>query len=296
MAAFEPSRNRAKGTKGQDMKFFKMNGCGNAFVIFDARGRGEALKLSPAQARAVADPARGEGCDQIIAMEDAGPGADVFMRIWNADGSEVSACGNATRCAAWLLIRETGRGAAAIQTSAGLLRASQAQDGQVSVDMGPPRLDWQAIPLAERMDTRGIDIKVGPIDAPILSLPGAVNMGNPHAVFFVKDLETVAVEKIGALLEHHPLFPQGANIGFAQVLADDAIRLRVWERGAGLTRACGTGACAALVACAHRHLAGRKARLILDGGTLIIEWRERDGHVIMTGPVELEHEGELPGF
>ena len=276
------------------MRFYKMNGCGNAFVIADARGRGAPLALAPERVQAIADPARGAGCDQVIALEDAGPEADVFMRIWNADGSEVAACGNATRCAAWLLMRETGRGAAAIQTSAGLLHASQAQDGQVSVDMGPPRLDWQAIPLAERMDTRGIDIKVGPIDAPILSLPGAVNMGNPHAVFFVDDIDAVAVETLGPMLEHHPLFPQGANIGFAQVLADDAIRLRVWERGAGLTRACGTGACAALVACARRRLAGRKARLILDGGTLIIEWRERDDHVIMTGPVELEHEDELP--
>ena len=278
------------------MQFYKMNGCGNAFVIADARGRGAPLVLAPERVQAIADPERGTGCDQVIALEDADPEADVFMRIWNADGSEVAACGNATRCAGWLLMRETGRGAAAIQTSAGLLRASRAQDGQVSVDMGPPRLDWQDIPLAERMDTRGIDIKVGPIDAPILSLPGAVSMGNPHAVFFVNDIDAVAVETLGPMLEHHPLFPQGANIGFAQVLADDAIRLRVWERGAGLTRACGTGACAALVACARRRLAGRKARLILDGGTLIIEWRERDGHVIMTGPVELEHEGELAGL
>ena len=296
MAAFEPSRNRAKGTKGQDMKFFKMNGCGNAFVIFDARGRGEALKLSPAQARAVADPARGEGCDQIIAMEDAGPGADVFMRIWNADGSEVAACGNATRCVGWLMMRTNGHDRVRIRTSAGVLLARKAGADQLSVDMGAPKLDWPEIPLAERMDTRGIDIKVGPIDAPVLSLPGAVNMGNPHAVFFVKDLETVAVEKIGALLEHHPLFPQGANIGFAQVLAGDKIRLRVWERGTGLTRACGTGACAALVACARRRLTGRKAQLILDGGALDIEWRESDGHVLMTGPVELEHEGELAGL
>ncbi len=278
------------------MKFFKMNGCGNAFAIFDARERGAPLSLSPAQAQAIADPRHGAGCDQIIAMEEAGPEADVFMRIWNADGGEVGACGNATRCVAWLLMRETGGEAVAIQTSAGVLRASRADGSLIRVDMGPPRLDWQDIPLAERMDTRGIDIKVGPIDAPVLSLPGAVNMGNPHAVFFVDDVEAVAVEKLGPMLEHHPLFPEAANIGFAQVRSPGEIRLRIWERGAGLTRACGTGACAALVACHRRGLSARAARLVLDGGTLEVEWREDDGHVFMNGPVELEYESEMAGL
>ncbi len=282
------------------MKFTKMNGCGNEFAIFDARKRGGPLHLAPKQVQAIADPQSGSGCDQIMAIEKAEDDADAFIRIWNADGDEVSACGNGTRAVAWLLMKESGARQVSLQTRAGLLLASRAGEDQaqnlICVDMGPPKLNWEDIPLAERMDTRGIDIKVGPIDAPVLSFPGAVNMGNPHAVFFVDDIMAIAIETFGPMLEHHPLFPQGANIGFAQVRGPDEIRLRVWERGAGLTKACGTGACAALVACHRRTLCGRKARLILDGGELIIEWREADDHVLMTGPVELEYEGEIAGM
>lgn len=278
------------------MKYVKMNGCGNEFVIFDVRARGGALHLASEKIQTIADPKKGVGCDQIMAIEQDRSGDGVFMRIWNADGDEVSACGNGTRAVAWLLMQESGADQVRIQTRAGVLCATRAGEQQVCVDMGPPKLDWEDIPLAERMDTRGIDIKVGPIDAPVLSLPGAVNMGNPHAVFFVDDVENTAVETLGPMLEHHPLFPEAANIGFAEVRGPDAIRLRVWERGAGLTRACGTGACAALVACHRRGLVGRKARLILDGGELVIEWREEDNHVLMTGPVELEYEGEMEGI
>ena len=163
------------------------------------------------------------------------------------------------------------------------------------MDMGPPGLDWTQIPLSEEMDTRGIELQVGPIDAPLLHTPGAVSMGNPHVVFFLNEEPTTAlVRGSGSLIEHHPLFPEGVNVGFAQVLAPDRIRLRVWERGAGLTRACGTGACAALVACARRGLSDRKATLILDGGELLIDWRESDDHVIMTGPVSIDFTGRLP--
>ncbi|OYW91840.1 MAG: diaminopimelate epimerase [Caulobacterales bacterium 32-67-6] len=175
-----------------------------------------------------------------------------------------------------------------------LLRTTRAGDQMVSVDMGEPGLDWTDIPLDEPMDTKGIELQVGPIDAPLLHTPGCVSMGNPHVVFFVDDIDTAPVREVGPMIEHHRLFPQGVNVGFAQVKARDHIRLRVWERGAGLTKACGTGACAALVACARRGLTDRKARLELDGGDLTIEWREADGHVIMTGPASLDFTGTLP--
>jgi len=217
------------------MKFFKMNGLGNAFAIFDARTRG-GLALSEAQARAIADPAQGVGCDQIIAIEQSIRG-DAFMRIWNADGGQVSACGNAARCVGWLLMEESGADKVTIETDAGRLTAQMRGPKTVCVDMGSPLLKWEEIPLAERMDTRRIDVKVGPIDEPILHTPGAVNMGNPHCVFFVEDVDAIAVDRLGPMLENHPLFPQRANIGFAQIRRPDAIRLRVWERGVGLTRA-----------------------------------------------------------
>ena len=272
--------------------FLKMNGLGNDFVVVEARG--EAFRPTPAEARAIADRATGVGCDQLIAIEPT-TRADAFMRIWNADGGEVEACGNATRCVAWLLMEAAGRDDVVIETEAGLLSAVRAEgDKRVSVDMGPPELRWDRIPLAEEMDTKGIELQVGPIDAPHLHTPGAVNMGNPHVVFFVDEEPTDALVKgSGSLIEHHPMFPEGVNVGFAYVKGPDRIRLRVWERGAGMTQACGTGACAALVACARRGLTGRSATIEMDGGELRVEWREDDGHVIMTGPVALEFTGRL---
>lgn len=273
------------------MRFYKMNGLGNSFAVFDAR-RGELHAIDENEARRIADPERGVGCDQVIIMEEAAKG-DVFMRIFNADGSEVSACGNATRCVAFLAMEEMGRDEVVVETRAGPLKARRTGALQIAVDMGSPLLNWEDIPLAERMDTRRLDLRIGPIDDPILHSPGAVNMGNPHCVFFVDDLAHYDVAKIGSLLEAHPLFPEKANIGFAEVRAMDQIRLRVWERGAGLTLACGTGACAALVACHRRGYASRSAELILDGGSLHVDWQESDDHVIMTGPLELEFEGDL---
>lgn len=270
------------------MRFLKMNGAGNAFAIFDAREKGR-LTLAEDQAAAIAKATR---ADQVIAMEPSGE-ADVFMRIWNADGSEVGACGNAARCVAWFLMNETGHSRLTIATTGGNLRAERAGEHAITIDMGPPKLDWTEIPLEERMDTRGIDLKIGPIDNPVLQLPGAVNMGNPHVVFFVEDAEKAPAETVGRMIERHPLFPEGVNVGFAEVQAPDRIRLRVWERGAGLTKACGTGACAALVAAHRRRMCERKARVIVDGGELLIDWRG-NGHVFMTGPVELEGEGALP--
>jgi diaminopimelate epimerase len=190
-------------------------------------------------------------------------------------------------------MEETGTNAMTLQTNAGLLHCSRAGDHLVAVDMGPPKLDWTQIPLEEPMHTHHIDVKVGPIDNPVLSNPGAVNMGNPHCVFFVDDLETVKPEAVGPMIEFHPLFPEQANIGFARVDAPDRIRLRVWERGVGMTLACGTGACAAVVAAVRQNRSGRKVTVEVDGGELLIEWRAGNDHVIMTGPVEIEMEGTL---
>ncbi|HWA60271.1 MAG TPA: diaminopimelate epimerase [Caulobacteraceae bacterium] len=272
--------------------FLKMNGLGNDFVVVEARSA--PFAPSAEQVRAIADRGRGIGCDQLIAIEPA-RGADAFMRIWNADGGEVGACGNAARCVGWLLLEASGRDAASIETVSGVLQVSRADDKAVTVDMGEPGLDWTQIPLAEEMDTRGVELQVGPIDDPVLHTPGCVSMGNPHVVFFVPDAETAPVTQVGPMIEHHHLFPERANVGFAQIKARDRIRLRVWERGAGLTKACGTGACAALVAAARRGLTDRKATVELDGGELVIEWRESDGHVLMTGPAAVDFTGTLPG-
>jgi diaminopimelate epimerase len=267
--------------------FVKMHGCGNDFVVFDERAG--ALGLGPARAAAIADRRTGVGCDQFIVIEPPPPGsaADAFMRIRNADGSEAGACGNATRCVASLLHAETGRRALVIQTIAGLLPAEVLEDGRVAVDMGPARLDWRDVPLATPQDTLHLALAEGPV-----ADPAALSMGNPHATFFVDDVASVPIERLGPLLEHAPLFPERANIGFAQVLSAERIRVRVWERTAGLTRACGSGACAALVNAARRGLTGRRASVVVDGGELEIEWRE-DGHALMTGPTAVAFYGRI---
>ena len=274
--------------------FVRMNGAGNDFVVVNALETPFAPTAD--QARAIADRETGQGCDQLIAIEPPRPdGArgDAFMRVWNADGGQVETCGNALRCVGWLLMESTGKDSVVIDTLGGPTTASRAGDHRVKVDMGAPGLDWTDVPLAEEMDTRGVELQVGPIDAPILHTPGAVSMGNPHVVFFTDRQDDAFVRGSGSLVEHHPLFPQGVNVGFANVLAPDRIRLRVWERGAGLTKACGTGACAALVAAHRRGLAGRRATLELDGGELDIDWDEATGHVFMTGPIEIEGTGTL---
>lgn len=274
--------------------FVKMNGAGNDFIVVNAMERPFAPTAD--QARALADRAAGVagGCDQLIVIEPSETG-DAFMRVWNADGGVVETCGNALRCVGWLLTMAGGRDRVVIDTLGGPTVAARAGELRVTVDMGPPRLDWDRIPLAEEMDTRGIELQVGPVDAPLLHTPGAVSMGNPHVVFFMDHVPDDAfVRATGSLIEHHPLFPEGVNVGFAHVEGRDRIRLRVWERGAGLTKACGTGACAALVACARRGLTDRAATVVVDGGELFIDWREADDHVLMTGPVEVETTGALP--
>jgi len=274
------------------LKFRKMNGLGNDFVVVDARSR--AVELTPEAVRAIADRKEGIGCDQLIALQPSTK-ADVFMRIWNADGGEVAACGNAARCVAGLIAEEQGRPQVTIETEDQVLGAAVAGDGSITIDMGVPRLAWDEIPLAEPFhDTRRIELQAGPIDAPVLHSPAVVNVGNPHALFFVDDVEAIDLGRIGPMLEHHPLFPERANISVVQVLSPEHVKICTWERGAGLTRACGTAACASAVAAIRRDLTGRKVKVTLPGGDLVIEWRESDGHVLMTGPYALDFEGMLP--
>jgi len=266
--------------------FVKMHGLGNDFVILDARA--SALALTPAAVRAIADRRRGIGCDQLIVIEAArGNTSDAWMTIYNPDGSESGACGNATRCVAWLLMGQNGSDRVVIETRAGLLDAEARGDKMVAVDMGPARLDWRELPLAEAVDTLHLGIAAGPLADPV-----GVSMGNPHAVFFVDDVAAIDLEAVGPGLEHHPLFPERTNVEIVQVLGPQTLRMRVWERGAGITQACGTGACATLVAAARRGLTGRKAEVVLDGGSLVIEWLP-DDHVLMTGPVALAFSGTV---
>jgi diaminopimelate epimerase len=276
--------------------FLKMNGLGNEIVVLDLRGT--AIRVRPEEARAIAH-APGSRFDQLMVLHDPrAAGTEAFMRIYNTDGSEAGACGNGTRCVAWSLVRSDPPGAPGrhlvLQTQAALLPCDRIDDVTFTVDMGAPRFAWDEIPLAEPFaDTTGIELQVGPIDAPVLHTPSAVNMGNPHAIFWVDDVEAFDLGRVGPLLENHPIFPDRANISLAHVTAFDAITLKVWERGAGLTRACGSAACAAAVAAVRKGFTGRNVRVTLPGGDLLIEWRESDGHVLMTGPVELEHEGTL---
>ena len=270
--------------------FRKMNGLGNDFVVLDARAG--PLALNAAQIAAIADRTSGIGCDQVIALEPS-DFADVFMRIWNADGGEVGACGNAARCVAALLVAEHGSPHVSIETESGMLAATVAKDGRVTIDMGTPLFNWNEIPLSQPFeDMRAIELS--PVGDPGLTAPSVVNVGNPHCIFFVDDVEAHDLARFGPLLEHHPLFPERANISLAQVTGPDSLRLRTWERGAGLTKACGTAACAAAVAAVRRGLMGREVRVTLPGGDLVIGWREGDDHILMTGPFALDYQGTLP--
>ena len=266
--------------------FLKMHGCGNDFVVIDARAT--TLALTPAIAAHIADRHRGIGCDQFIVLEPpTKPGADVFMRIRNPNVTEAGDCGNATRCVAHLFAAETGRTTCTVQTISGLLPARLLPDGRVEVDMGLARMAWADIPLAARADTLNLDLA-----APGVHTPAACSMGNPHATFFVDDLDAIDISAIGPALEHAPIFAEGANIGFAQILSPTRLRLRVWERGAGLTLACGSGACATLVNASRRGLTGRRVEIVADGGVLEVEWRP-DWHVMMTGPVATSFQGNI---
>lgn len=274
-----------------DTAFIKMNGLGNDFAIFD--GRAQPLAFSGRTITALADREAGIGFDQMIVLEPS-ERADVFMRIYNADGSEVDACGNATRCVGRLIAGEVNRHGVKIETNAGLLLAQVNGEDSVTVDMGAPRFDWQDIPLSEEFrDTRMIELQVGPIDKPVLHSPSVVNVGNPHCIFWVDDIEKHDLPRFGPMLENHPLFPERANISLAEITNKAALRLSVWERGAGMTKACGTAACAAAVAAARKGLTGRNVAVTLPGGDLQIYWRESDNHILMTGAIEVEYKGEI---
>lgn len=268
------------------LAFIKMHGLGNDFVILD--GRDGSLNLSQGVVRAISDRRTGVGCDQLIVMEPAHDNsADVFMRIYNPDGSQSGACGNATRCVASLIMKEAGESHVIVETIAGLLDCENLGGGLYRVDMGPVRQDWRDLPLSKAQDTDNIDVEAGPLKNAV-----GVNVGNPHAVFIVNDAEAVDLATFGPVIETHPLFPERTNVEAVQVLNRSRIRMRVWERGAGITRACGSGACAALVATARRGFTERKAEVILDGGVLSIEWLP-DNTVSMTGPVATSFSGVI---
>jgi diaminopimelate epimerase len=273
------------------IRYAKMNGLGNEIVVVDLRG--STRRFTAGEAAAIA--ARPEThFDQMMVLHDAPrAGLDARILIYNSDGSLAEACGNGMRCVGFLAARETGQPAFAYATDGGVLDVRFESSASISVDMGEPRFGWQDIPLSEPFhDTRRIELQVGPADKPIMHSPAVVNVGNPHAVFWVDDPAAIDLGRIGPMLEYHPLFPERVNISVARVDSRDAITLRVWERGAGLTRACGSAACAAAVTAARIGLTDRTVTVTLPGGPLLIEWRA-DNHIIMTGPAELEHEGTL---
>ena len=298
-ASQEQERRRCRGgapwtsrppipiTGGMDaLAFTKMHGLGNDFVVIDARQ--QPVAMTPDLARTIADRRQGVGCDQLILIEPpALAEAAAFMRIFNADGGEAGACGNAARCIAALLMREGAATSVALETAAGLVHAQSAPGGTISVDLGPVRTDWQAIPLAEARDTLHLDVCAGTLSDGV-----AVSVGNPHVVFFVDDADAVPLAEIGPRIEHHPLFPERTNVEVVQVLDRGTLRVRVWERGAGITRACGTGACAAAVAAVRRNFSERTVEVVMDGGPLRVEWRA-DGSVCLTGPVATSFTGSL---
>lgn len=267
--------------------FLKMHGLGNDFVVIDLRH--VPVVMTEDLARRIADRHRGVGCDQVITIEPPrSAGATAVMGIRNPDGSEAGACGNATRCVAHLLMSENGTDQCVVETIAGLLPSQRAANGLVTVDMGPARFDWQQVPLSEARDTLHVGLSEGALHDPV-----AVSMGNPHAVFFVDDADAVPLTTDGPRVEHHPLFPARTNVEAVQVLGRDRLRMRVWERGAGITSACGSGACAVMAAAVKRGHVGNKAEIILDGGSLWMEWRPADGHVLMTGPATTAFQGTL---
>jgi len=273
--------------------FAKMNGIGNEIVVVDLRD--SSLAVTPDEARAVAAPA-GIAYDQLMVLQKPRlEGTAAFIRIYNNDGSEAAACGNGMRCVARRVFEATGQSAATFETRAGLLNCWLGPASDLyTVDMGPPKFDWRDIPLAEEFrDTRSIELQIGPIDAPVLHTPSAVSMGNPHAVFWVDDVNAYDLGRFGPLLENHPIFPERANITLAHIVDRDHITIRTWERGAGLTQACGSAACAAAVSAARLRRTNRTVQVTLPGGELSIEWRESDDHVLMTGPAAFEYEGRF---
>ena len=270
--------------------FLKMHGLGNDFAVFDARK--QALALDAAAARAIADRRFGVGCDQVIVIEPASNGAHAFMRVYNSDGGEVESCGNAARCVAQLLMSETGAGEVQLETTGGPL-ACAARGEQVRVNMGTPRFGWRDIPIARETDTLSFPIEIPGSDLYALTIATAANVGNPHVVLFVDDAGKAPVAELGPKIEHHPLFPERTNVEFVSLTALNSLRMRVWERGVGITMACGTGACATMAAAVRRGIVSTKADVVLDGGTLTMEWEGGDAPLYMTGPWALSYKGDL---
>lgn len=269
-----------KDLAAEGLRFLKMHGAGNDFVVIDSRQRGSAV-VTPALAKALGDRNRGVGFDQLAEIRPA-EAADFTLDFWNSDGSRAGACGNATRCVSDYVMRDLGKTSVTLLTARGWLAAERLEDDRVNVNMGPPQLDWQSVPLAREMDVQHLPLPGDPV---------AVGMGNPHCVFFVPDAEAVDVAGLGPALERDPLFPQCTNVEFASVIGPDHLRMRVWERGAGITLACGSGTCATVVAAHLRGLTARKVMVQADGGTLEVDWRE-DG-VWLTGPVAHQFDGVL---
>lgn len=267
------------------LQFLKMHGLGNDFAIFD--GRKTPLTFSRLQIETICNRRVGIGCDQLIIMQPSSK-ADIFIKIYNPDGIEIDSCGNATRCVAWLLMEETGSPKVTLQTNAELIECKRMDKNRILADMGQPRFEWKDIPLSQACDTLHLPITYGACSDPV-----GVSMGNPHMVFVVPSADSVDVAEIGAKLEHHPLFPDRANVSFAQAVSPGEIKLRVWERGAGITLACGTAACATLVALHRRGLVGTHVNVRLPGGVLELRWDMKTNHVLMTGEVALVFSGLL---
>jgi diaminopimelate epimerase len=273
------------------LPFRKMNGLGNEIVVVDLRGTDRVL--TDGEARAIARRP-GAHFDQMMVLHDPKTrGTEAYVRIYNTDGSSAEACGNGMRCVGWTVAQQTGRTGLNFETVAGLLEVKVGGIDRITVDMGSPKFGWQDIPLAEPFhDTKAIELQIGPIDKPLLHSPSVANIGNPHAIFWVEDVHAFDLARFGPMLENHPIFPERANISLAKVTSPGSIIVRTWERGAGLTRACGSAACAATVCAARKGLTGRQAVVTLPGGDLDIEWRA-DDRIFMTGPVEVEHDGVL---
>ena len=278
-------------SSSKPLKFQKMNGLGNEILVVDLRGSAKVFTAEEVAAIAARPETK---FDQMMVLHDPETvGTTAFMRIYNADGSEVSACGNGTRCVALSLAESTGAHKMTFETGSGEISATVADADRITVDMGEPRFGWEDIPLAEEFrDTRAIELQIGPIDNPILHSPSVVNVGNPHAIFWVDDIEVHNLERFGPLLENHPIFPERANISLAQIVSRDRILLKTWERGAGITKACGSAACAAAVCAVRKKFTDRKVTVALPGGPLDIEWTP-ENHILMSGPAAFEYEGML---
>lgn len=273
------------------LPFLKMNGLGNEIVVVDLRSSSKTF--TPEEIAAIAADRISRFDQMMVLHAPRTPGTEAYVRIYNADGSEAGACGNGMRCVGWFLSQGGAREQFLVETRAGVLDTVVKGQSAITVDMGEPKFDWKDIPLAEEFrDTRAIELQVGPIDAPVLHSPSVVNVGNPHAVFWVDDVDAYDLGRFGPLLENHPIFPERANISLAQVTSESSLLLRTWERGAGLTLACGSAACAAAVCASRKKLTGRKVDVTLPGGRLAIEWAANN-HILMTGPVEFEYEGAI---